>query len=152
MRDRTHDREGYPSAATTFDAKCASTSSVAYTMREREKERIRHSHRRNIRCKSGICFFCRIHHGTRANSLVCSRAYSSFLHLICNAYHMQNKRISYATYMGKTREHIYAYHMCISLQRPLPPLPLLPSPPPPEYTFLLLLLLLNNLSSSSSSS
>ena len=47
----TNDREGYPSAATTFDAKCASASSVAYTMREREKERIRHSHRRNIRCK-----------------------------------------------------------------------------------------------------
>ena len=43
---------------------------------------------------------------------------------------------------NKKREHIYAYHMCISPQPPLPPLPLLPSPPPPEYTFLLLLLFL----------
>ena len=43
---------------------------------------------------------------------------------------------------NKSESISYAYHMCISPQPLLPPLPLLPSPPPPEYTFLLLLLLL----------
>ena len=35
---------------------------------------------------------------------------------------------------NKNESISYAYHMCISPQLPLPPLPLLPSPPPPEYT------------------